>query len=84
MSDITIEAVLGAARRAAFAGGLTRLLRIHLRIGPEAGVSGPETASLLRERWQGPLFAGCEITWEPADRGSITVAAVEGMSVTMA
>jgi hypothetical protein len=81
MSDTTIEAVLGAARRAAFAGGLTRLLRIHLRIGPDAGVTGAETASLLRERWQGPLFWGCEISWEEAEQGSISVAAVEGMSV---
>jgi len=78
MPDGTIEALLGAARRAAFAGGLTRLLSIHLRIGPEAGVSGSEAISLLRERCGGPLFRDCEITWESAATGAIALAAVEG------
>jgi hypothetical protein len=78
MPDGTIEALLGAARRAAFAGGLTRLLRIHLRLGPEAGVSGHEAISLLRERCGGPLFRDCEFTWEHAAAGSISLAAVEG------
>ena len=84
MSDTTIEAILGAARRAAFAGGLTRLLRIHLRVGPDAGITGPEARRSLVERWQGPLFCDCEVTWESARSGTISLAAVEGVSVTMA
>jgi hypothetical protein len=78
MSDGIIEALLGAARRAAFAGGLTRLLRLHLRIGPESGISGSEAIDLLRERCGGPLFRDCEITYERVAAGSIALAAVEG------
>ncbi len=84
MSDTTVEAILGAARRAALAGGLTQLLRIHLRIGPEAGVTGPETELLLRERWQGPLFDRCEVSWEETTTGSVSLAAVEGVALETA
>ena len=84
MSVQTIEEILGAARRAALAGGLTRLLRVHLHIGPEAGVSEREVRGLLAERWQGPLFDECEVTFERSDSGSLALAAVEGESVELA
>lgn len=84
MSESMIESVLGAARRAALAGGLTRLLRVHLRVGPEAGVSGAQIADLVRERWGGPLFTGCELSWEAVEAGSVSLAAVEGLQIELA
>ncbi len=84
MPEITIEAILGAARRAALAGGLAKLLRVHLHIGPDAAVSGPDLEVLLQDRWRGPLFDECAVTWEDAGSGSITLASVEGISVEMA
>ncbi len=84
MPEITIEAILGAARRAALAGGLAKLLRIHVHIGPEAAVSGPDLEVLLSDRWRGPLFDDCEVTWESVDDGAIALASVEGISVELA
>ena len=81
MPELTIETILGAARRAALAGGLAKLLRIHLRIGPDAAVSGPDLEVLLRDRWRGPLFDDCEMTWEESPEGGVLLASVEGISV---
>ena len=84
MPEITIDALLGAARRAALAGGLAKLLRIHLHIGPEAAVTGPDLETLLSDRWRGPLFDDCSVTWEEVDGGAVTLASVEGITVELA
>ena len=84
MPEITIETILGAARRAALAGGLAKLLRIHVHIGPDAAVTGPDLETLLSDRWRGPLFDDCSVTWEDVTTGGIALASVEGISVELA
>jgi len=81
MPEILICALLGAARRAALASGLSRVTRIHLLVGPESDLSGSDLSVLLRDRWRGPLFDDCDVTWEDGSVGSVSISAVEGVTV---
>ena len=74
----TYESLLGAARRAALAGGLTEIRRMHFLLGPDSDVTGPHFVTALRTRFRGPLLERCAVTWEAAHRGGIVLASIEG------
>ncbi|MGA1202052.1 MAG: hypothetical protein ACYTGJ_10195 [Planctomycetota bacterium] len=81
MAEIILDTILGSARHAALAGGLTQLLSVHLHIGPDAPCSGADIEALLLDRWRGPLFDRCTVTWEIVPEGTISLASVEGVGV---
>ena len=82
MGAYDIESLLDDARRAALAEGLTRIMRMHLRVGPKAGIAGDDLQARLTGRFRGTLFESCTVTWEPCESGGITLASIEGYELS--
>ncbi len=74
----TYESLLDAARRAALTGGLAEIRRMHFLLGPDSDVTGQHFVTDLRTRFRGPLLERCAVTWEPASRGGVVLASIEG------
>ncbi len=75
----TLESLVNEARRAALAGGLLRITRMHFRLGPDSELRGEELRSLLVASFHGPLLERCGVTWERAGEGGVTLASIEGI-----
>ncbi len=73
-----IEELLGAARHAALAGGLSRLMTIHIEVGTDSGIDPRILAADIEDRFEGQLLGGCQVVAEPADGTEVEMVAVEG------
>ena len=74
----TIEQLLFATRIAALREGLAELVRIHIRVGPDASCTGEDLIQELSCLFHGPLLGGCRVTCETAPTGGFSLASIEG------
>lgn len=74
----TLESLVNEARRAALAGGLLCVTRMHFKLGPRAELSGEDVRARLAHNFHGPLFERCNVTWESIPEGGIVLASIEG------
>lgn len=71
--------ILQNARTAALTGGLISICRMHLRVGDRSGVRPEDIDVELLGHFQGPLFHGCEVTWESVPGDGVTLVSIEGI-----
>lgn len=73
-----IEKLLGAARHAALAGGLSRLMTIHIQVGKDSGIDPWILAADIEGRFEGQLLGECQVVPEAAEGSQVELVAVEG------